>query len=58
MNLKSPTMVGFNISNKESFESATRFADGAIIGSAFVKAIAGQADVALAAKNFVRAIRA
>jgi tryptophan synthase alpha chain len=58
MNLKSPTMVGFNISNKESFESATRFADGAIIGSAFVKAIAGQVDVALAAKNFVRAIRA
>ncbi len=57
MNLKSPTIVGFNISNKESFLKATKYASGAIIGSAFVRAITNQADVVSAAKNFVHTIR-
>jgi len=37
MNLKNPRIVGFGISDKESFKQASEFADGAIIGSAFVK---------------------
>ncbi len=37
MQLKTPQIVGFGISNKETFELATRHAAGAIIGSAFVK---------------------
>ena len=37
MKLKSPRIVGFGISNKETFEQATRSTEGAIIGSAFVK---------------------
>lgn len=40
MNLKNPQIVGFGIGNKETFESATDYAKGAIIGSAFVKFIA------------------
>lgn len=36
MNLKSPQIVGFGISNAETFRQATRYAKGAIIGSAFV----------------------
>ncbi len=43
MKLKNPTLVGFGISNKETFDSACRFSQGAIIGSAFVKAL-GEAD--------------
>jgi len=39
MNLKNPQIVGFGISNKATFESATGYAKGAIIGSAFVKFI-------------------
>lgn len=39
MNLKNPQIVGFGISNKETFESAAEYAKGAIIGSAFVKFI-------------------
>jgi tryptophan synthase alpha chain len=35
--LKTPQIVGFGISNHETFEQATKFARGAIIGSAFVK---------------------
>lgn len=37
MNLKAPQIVGFGISNQETFNLATRSTSGAIIGSAFVK---------------------
>jgi len=37
MNLKNPLIVGFGINNKKTFEQATAFTSGAIIGSAFVK---------------------
>lgn len=39
LQLKTPQIVGFGISNHETFEQATKFARGAIIGSAFVKFI-------------------
>jgi tryptophan synthase alpha chain len=39
MNLKSPQIVGFGISNPETFQLATSNAKGAIIGSAFIKFI-------------------
>lgn len=37
MNLKNPQIIGFGISNNETFTQATQYAKGAIIGSAFVK---------------------
>lgn len=37
MNLQNPQIVGFGISNNETFTKATKHAKGAIIGSAFVK---------------------
>lgn len=37
MNLKNPRLIGFGISDKETFRSACSMADGAIIGSAFVR---------------------
>lgn len=37
MNLKNPQIVGFGISNNATFTEATKYAKGAIIGSAFVK---------------------
>lgn len=40
MNLKNKTMVGFGISNRETFIQACETADGAIIGSAFIKQLA------------------
>ncbi|MGB5654932.1 MAG: tryptophan synthase subunit alpha [Robiginitalea sp.] len=39
MKLKNPQIVGFGISNAQTFSEATRFARGAIIGSAFIKNI-------------------
>ena len=37
MHLKNPQVVGFGISNSETYQAATRFSQGAIIGSAFIK---------------------
>ena len=37
MNLKNPQVIGFGINNNETFYQATKYAKGAIIGSAFVK---------------------
>jgi tryptophan synthase alpha chain len=36
MNLKNPQVVGFGINNAETFNQATQYAKGAIIGSAFI----------------------
>lgn len=37
MKLKNPQIVGFGISNSDTFNQATTYAKGAIIGSAFIK---------------------
>ncbi|OZV69382.1 tryptophan synthase subunit alpha [Winogradskyella aurantia] len=37
MHLKNPQIVGFGISNHDTFKQATQYAKGAIIGSAFIK---------------------
>lgn len=36
MKLNNPVMIGFGIKNKDDFEKVTKYADGGIIGSAFV----------------------
>ncbi|MAO07916.1 MAG: tryptophan synthase subunit alpha [Alteromonas sp.] len=37
MHLKNPQIVGFGIYNQQTYNSATQYAKGAIIGSAFIK---------------------
>ena len=37
MNLNTPTVVGFGISNAQTYEAASSHSRGAIIGSAFIK---------------------
>ena len=39
MKLKNPTLVGFGVSNKATFDAACQYSRGAIVGSAFVKAL-------------------
>ncbi len=39
LNLSSPRLIGFGISDKKSFQEACKHANGAIIGSAFIKAL-------------------
>lgn len=40
LNLKSKLIIGFGISDKKTFDTACEFANGAIIGSAFIKNLA------------------
>jgi tryptophan synthase alpha chain len=42
MKLKNPLLVGFGIGDKETFEIASTYSNGAIIGSAFIKAVANE----------------
>lgn len=53
MQLKNPTLIGFGISNSETFDKACENANGAIIGSAFIKAISKKGDLKENIKNFV-----
>lgn len=61
LNLRNPVLVGFGIRDKESFDMACAFANGAIIGSAFVKAISpeqGGKDECQQAKKFLQQVLA
>jgi tryptophan synthase alpha chain len=57
MNLKNPRLIGFGISDHESFLKASKNASGAIIGSAFVKMIAQAKDLQAEIINFVESIK-
>lgn len=39
MKLRNPVLVGFGIKDRPTFQSACRYANGAIIGSAYIKAL-------------------
>ena len=54
--LKNPIMVGFGIKDKETFSTACKYANGAIIGTAYIKALEGVSDVERATKNFLDSI--
>ncbi|WP_317175033.1 tryptophan synthase subunit alpha [Hymenobacter qilianensis] len=56
MNLRNPRLIGFGIGDKTSFERACSYADGAIIGSAFIRALEGADDAPAAAKAFVSSV--
>ncbi|MEO8760901.1 MAG: tryptophan synthase subunit alpha [Bacteroidia bacterium] len=51
--LKNALLAGFGISNKETFDKACLHTNGAIIGSAFVKALENEQETELAVKNFI-----
>jgi len=54
---KNPTMVGFNISDYASYHFATQYANGAIIGSAFIKMLKESKNISADIKNFVLSIK-
>ena len=55
-NLKNPILVGFGIKDKETFTTACKYANGAIIGTAYIKALEGKTDVESATKTFLDSI--
>ena len=56
MNLKNPVLVGFGIKDKTSFDTACKYANGAIIGTAYIKALEKVNDVREATKKFLDGI--
>jgi len=55
-NLKNPYLIGFGISNAETFENACQFASGAIIGSAFVKSLEEEGTLEQKISGFIHRI--
>ncbi len=56
MQLQHPRLIGFGISDHETFQTACRYAQGAIIGSAFIKVLAKSDKVERATVEFVQGI--
>ena len=54
--LKNPFLVGFGIKDKESFNAVNEYANGAIIGSAYIKALSSGKDINTITKTFLSSI--
>ena len=55
MNLKTPQVVGFGISNAATYQAATQYSQGAIIGSAFIKFLENEGKEEI--DSFIKSIR-
>jgi len=56
LNLKNPKLIGFGISDKKTFDTACDHAEGAIIGSAFIKAIDESNNIKQSVKEFITTV--
>lgn len=57
MNLKNPRLVGFGISNIQTFEQVCTYTNGAIVGSACIKALEQEGTLEQNIKQFVTSIK-
>ena len=56
MKLVNPVLVGFGIKDKATFESASKYTQGAIIGTAFIQALENKKDIAGTVQQFLSGI--
>ena len=57
LHLTKPVLIGFGISDNKSFRTACEYSNGAIIGSAFIKAINSEEPIEQSISNFINKIR-
>ena len=57
MQLKNPRLIGFGISNHETYATACKYSSGAIIGSAFIRTLDKATDLKSSIKGFVEMVR-
>ncbi len=57
MNLKNNCIIGFGISDRATFSNACKYAAGAIIGSAFVKALINNGSLRENIKAFIQSVK-
>jgi tryptophan synthase alpha chain len=58
LSLKNPVLVGFGIKDKTTFQAASKYTNGAIIGSAYIKAIEASEDIEQDTKAFLQTVLA
>jgi tryptophan synthase alpha chain len=56
LQLSNPILVGFGIKDKTTFETACKYANGAIIGSAYIKALEQGKDIRTTTKQFLEQV--
>lgn len=56
MNLKNPVLVGFGVKDKATFQTAVKYANGAIIGSAYIKALQSGNSIDESTRRFLTTI--
>ena len=56
LSLKNPTVIGFGISDKESFMQACKYSNGAIIGSKFIQSLS-KSNIKKSIRSFVYSVR-
>lgn len=57
MKLKNPVLIGFGISSHETFAAASRYAAGAIVGSAFINLLKNNGDPSKDIPAFVKELK-
>jgi tryptophan synthase alpha chain len=56
MALRNPVLIGFGIKDKATFAAACQYANGAIIGTAYIRALENAEDIGVATKEFLGSI--
>lgn len=56
MELKNPRLIGFGISDAETFSTASKYSNGAIIGSAFIKKIKDSKDLKNDIRSYIQSV--
>lgn len=56
MQLQNPVLVGFGIKDKATFDAAAKYSNGAIIGTAFIKALENTNDIPQTVKQFLTGV--
>jgi tryptophan synthase alpha chain len=57
MNLNNPFLVGFGVKDAQTFDAACKYSRGAIIGSAYIRALGAGEDFRQTTKEFLNSIR-
>lgn len=53
MNLKNPVLIGFGVKDKTTFDAATKYSNGAIIGTAYIRALEKNGSISSTTKEFI-----
>ena len=57
MGLRNPLLIGFGISNKKTFQTACKYANGAIVGSVFIDLLKNATDIDSEINMFITSIK-